>query len=64
MTGQATVKGNWIHSATIQYIKQLHPGVWEEAQAAARRRWTDEHPDDPWRGHATREAVQWTPTSA
>ncbi len=59
----ATDKANWIYAATVQYVKQVHPDTWAEAQDAARLRWTAEHPEDPWRGHRRKGVVEWTPTA-
>ena len=50
-------KANWMQAATVQYVKQIHPAIWEEAREAARNRWTEEHPDDPASKRGT--AILW-----
>jgi len=52
-------KINRIKAYTTAYLREFYPEQLEEATTAARNRWNEEHPEDPWTGRPGRRPAEW-----
>jgi hypothetical protein len=56
----AHIKTARIKAYMLAYLEEFHPEVLKEAKQAARQRWNEEYPDDPWTGRPGGKATTWT----